>query len=262
MSDNEVHQVVLVEDRDAVRVVTLNRPHRRNAIDLPLRYALAERLEEAMTDSSVRVVVLTGAGQAFCSGGDISTMARQTEDETRPRAQAAQRVVRAIWHGPKPVIAAVEGTAFGAGVSLAMACDRVVVSADAVFSTAFTGVGLAGDMGIFASLPARVGVARAKQLMLLPRKLSGTEAGVLGMADSVVAPGTALSSALTDAQAMTKAPPLAVREMKALFGRWPSDPTAMLDHEVDAQARLFDTEDFAEGVAAFHERRAPVFRGA
>lgn len=254
-------KTVLAEDRGRVRVITLNRPERRNAIDIPLRVELAERLEAAMADATVRVIVVTGAGKAFCAGGDISTMERMPESASRPRAQAAQRVVRAIWSGPKPVLAAVEGAAFGAGVSLALACDRVVAAEDAVFSTAFTGVGLAGDMGIFASLPARVGPARAKQLMLLPEKLTGGAAFELGMADAVVPSGTALDSALADAERMATLAPLAVRELKAALGRWPGDPVAVLDHEVDAQVRLFDTEDFAEGVAAFHQRRTPQFHG-
>ncbi|MFB7718280.1 MULTISPECIES: enoyl-CoA hydratase/isomerase family protein [unclassified Nocardia] len=254
-------EVVLIEDRATIRIVTLNRPERRNAIDIGLRVALAEHLEQAMSDPSVRVIVLTGAGPGFCAGGDISTMERMPEEASRPRAQAAQRVVRAIWSGTKPVLAAVEGAAFGAGVSLAIACDRVVAAEDAVFSTAFTGVGLAGDMGIFASLPARVGWARAKQLMLLPQKLSGSAAFELGLVDSVVPAGTALQCALADAERIATVAPLALCELKASLGRWPADPVAMLDHEVDAQVRLFDTEDFAEGVAAFHERRAPQFHG-
>ncbi|APA98090.1 enoyl-CoA hydratase/isomerase family protein [Nocardia seriolae] len=253
--------VVLAEDRGPVRIITLNRPERRNAIDIPLRVALAERLEAAMADPGVRVIVVTGAGKAFCAGGDISTMERMAEAASRPRAQAAQRVVRAIWEGPKPVLAAVEGLAFGAGVSLALACDRVISAEDAVFSTAFTGVGLAGDMGIFASLPARVGPARAKQLMLLPRKVSGSAAFELGMADAVVPPGTALECAIADAERIAALAPLALGELETNLGRWPCDPVRMLDHEVDAQVRLFDTEDFAEGVAAFHERRLPQFHG-
>ncbi|HEY5853020.1 MAG TPA: enoyl-CoA hydratase-related protein [Aldersonia sp.] len=252
---------VLIEDRGPVRIVTLNRPERRNAIDLTLRVELAEAIETASAAPEVRVVVLTGAGGTFCSGGDISTMKRQAPDETIPRAQAAQRVIRAIWGSAKPVLAAVEGSAFGAGVSLAAACDRVVASEDAVFSTAFTGVGLAGDMGLFSSLPARVGPAVARQLMLLPQRLSGTQARELGVVDDTVPAGTALERAVADAGRIATAPPLALREMKALWRSWATDPFEVLDLEVDSQSRLFDTADFAEGIEAFHAKRAPQFTG-
>ncbi|MFI1112510.1 enoyl-CoA hydratase/isomerase family protein [Streptomyces physcomitrii] len=241
--------------------MTLHRPTKRNAIDMPLRIALAEALEAAMTDERVRVIVLTGAGGTFSSGGDISTMQRQEAALTRPRAQAAQRVIRAIWQGPKPVVAAVEGFAFGAGAALAFACDRVVAARDATFSTAFTGVGLAGDMGIFASLPARVGAAAARQLMLLPRRLSGSEAKDLGLADSVAEPGQVLARALQDATDISAGPPLALAGIKAMYNGAPCSPAETLEREVDLQARLFDTDDFAEGVSAFQERRRPAFHG-
>ena len=252
---------VLVEDRGATRLITLNRPEKRNAIDLTLRVELAAALEAAMSAQSVRVVVLTGAGKAFCSGGDVSSMDRQSADKTVIRAQAAQRVIRAIWGGTKPVLAAVEGFAFGAGVSLAMACDRVVASEDTVLSTAFTGVGLAGDMGIFHSLPSRVGPAVARQLMMLPQRLSAVEGLGLGMVDETVPTGTALERALADAELIAAAPPLALREMKWIWGHGGVAPTDLLDLEVEAQARLFDTEDFAEGVEAFAAKRQPVFQG-
>ncbi|HTI74140.1 MAG TPA: enoyl-CoA hydratase/isomerase family protein, partial [Mycobacterium sp.] len=147
---------ILTRDDGAVRTITLNRPELRNAIDIPLRVELAQAISAADADGSVRAIVLTGAGSAFCSGGDIATMRRMSQDEAMKRAELAQRVIKAIWGTPKPVIAAVEGAAFGAGAALAAACDRVVAARDARFATTFTNVGLAGDMGVFASLPRRV----------------------------------------------------------------------------------------------------------
>lgn len=248
---------VLVEDRGAVRLVTLNRPERKNAIDLPLRYALADALEAADAEASVRAIVLTGADGAFCSGGDISTMARAPRNETTARANAAQRVVRAIWGTPKPVVAAVEGPAFGAGAALALACDRVVAAEDAVFATTFTGVGLAGDMGIFASLPARIGAPRARQMLMLGTRVRTVEAPEL--VDRLVAPGEALAAALEDADRLAAGPPLALGVIKQMLNGEPRHPLAVLDLEIRNQTMLWDSDDFAEGVAAFAEKRRPVF---
>lgn len=261
MTSSGQGNVVLVQDRGQVRLLTLNRPHRLNAIDMELRLVLAQEIEEAMKEPAVRVIVLTGAGSSFCSGGDISTMGKQAPEEALERTEAAQRIVRAIWDGSKPVIAAVEGAAFGAGISLAAACDRVVAAIDAKFGTAFMGVGLAGDLGIYASLPARVGLSKARQLMLLPRRLNGQDAYDLGLADEVVASGTALDAALEDAEKIAQLPPVAVAEMKRMLSGWPQQPAEVLDQELQAQLRLFGTEDFLEGVAAFKEKRTPVFRG-
>ena len=249
--------LVLVEDHGAVRVLTLNRPQVKNAIDLPLRYALADAIEGADAAPSVRAVVLTGAGGAFCSGGDISTMERAPRNETTARAQAAQRVVRAIWHTPKPVVAAVEGPAYGAGAALALACDRVVAAADATFATTFTGVGLAGDMGIFASLPARVGAARARQMLMLGTRTGGAEGAAIGLVDRVVDPGAALESALEDAQLLAAGPPLALGVIKQMLAAGPRHPLEVLDLEVRNQTALWDTDDFAEGVAGVR-REAPA----
>jgi len=251
--------LVLVEDIDRVRVVTINRPDIRNAIDIPTRVALAEKLEQAGGDDRVRAVVLTGAGPAFCSGGDISTMVRQPRHLTLPRADAAQRVIRAIWGAPKPVIAAVEGAAFGAGMALALACDRVVASRDARFAATFSKVGLAGDMGIFASLPARVGPARAKQLLMFPDSVAGDDALAIGLVDRLVEPGSARAAALSDASRLADMAPAALAAVKEFFSGEARHPHAVLAMEVDRQADLFDTDDFAEGVAAFHERRTPRF---
>jgi enoyl-CoA hydratase/carnithine racemase len=251
---------VLTEDRGAVRLLTLNRPSVKNAIDMPLRVALAEALEEAAARAHVQAIVLTGAGDAFCSGGDIATMQRQSQAQTFPRAQAAQRVVRAIWSTPKPVVAAVEGPAFGAGAALALACDRVVAGEGAVMSMSFTAVGLAGDMGIFASLPARVGAPQAKQLLMLPRRIDAPEAQALGLVDQLVPGGFALERALQDAKRLAAGPAEALGVIKTMFDGSPRHPAEVLELEVRNQARLFDSDDFAEGVAAFHAKRPPRFK--
>src|ERR1700739_4391637 len=172
---------LLIDDDAAVRTVTLNRPQKRNAIDIELRIALAEAIESADRNPDIRVIIVTGAGPVFSSGGDISTMQRMSAERALDRVQLAQRVIRAIWNTPKPVLAAVEGSAYGAGTALAAACDRVIAARDVTFATTFTNVGVAGDMGTFVSLPARVGAARARQMLMLPGPITAPEALEIGL---------------------------------------------------------------------------------
>jgi 2-(1,2-epoxy-1,2-dihydrophenyl)acetyl-CoA isomerase len=251
---------VLTEKRGAVAVVMLNRPDKRNAIDIPLRLALADALEAADRDALVRAIVLTGAGSHFCSGGDIGTMERMAPQEAIERAQLAQRVIRAIWSTDKPVIAAVEGSAYGAGTALAAACDRVVSARDARFATTFTAVGLAGDMGTYVSLPTRVGIARARQMLLMPKPIDANEALSIGLVDALAEPGAALQDALADATRLASGPAEALAVIKSLLAVAPGlSPFNVLDREAAHQAALFGGDDFVEGVTAFREKRRAVF---
>jgi enoyl-CoA hydratase/carnithine racemase len=176
------------------------------------------------------------------------------------RVQLAQKVIRAIWNTPKPVVAAVEGSAYGAGVALAAACDRVVAARNASFATTFTNIGLAGDMGIFASLPRRVGIARARQMLMMPTPIDAPAALEMGLADALAEPGTALEVAMTDAARLAAGPTQAYGAIKSLLSVATSlSPLEILDREAENQARLFGSDDFAEGVEAFRAKRRPEF---
>jgi enoyl-CoA hydratase/carnithine racemase len=252
---------LLVENHGPVRVVTLNRPTQRNAVDMALRESLAGAVNNAMADNVVRVLVLTGAGEIFSAGGDVAVMPGATSAQTRLRITALQQVVMAICDGPKPVVAAVEGGAFGTGLGVMAACDRVVASSSARFGATFARIGLAGDAGVFWSLPRRVGSARAKQLLLMAAEVSASEAATIGLVDALAEPGQALWAALSDAARLAAGPPLALASIKYMFNFGSANLRAVLDAETERQAALCDTEDFGEGLAALRERRPPTFRG-
>lgn len=247
---------------DGVRVIALDKPEQRNALDLQVRVVFAEQVEAAAADPAVRAIVLTGNGGYFCAGGDTSSMGRRGEAESRPRLESAQRVVRAVFSAPQPVLAAVEGFAVGLGLGLALACDRVVAARDARFLTGFSRLGLAGDGGLYWSLPRRVGPARARQLLLLGTDVRGEEALALGLVDVLAEPGAALSDALLDAQKLAAGPPLALAAIKALTHDLPPTAEAALAAEIEANVRMFDTADFDEGLTAMREKRPARFTGA
>ena len=250
---------ILVDTDGAVAIITLNRPQRRNAIDHTMRIELADAISDAMAERAVRALVITGAGGAFSGGGDISTMTPSPAADARPRLLLARRVIEEIWRGPKPVVAAVEGAAAGAGLALALACDRMVAGAGATFTASFVRVGLAGDWGISASLPARIGRHAAKQMMMFGDPVDADTALSLGIVDTVTEAGDALRRATEDAHRLAAGPSEALRTMKAALNAWPRDAFTVLDEEIDTQSALFETADFAEAVDAFATRRTPVF---
>jgi enoyl-CoA hydratase/carnithine racemase len=254
-------QVVTVTDRDAARVLTLNRPEARNAVDIPMRRLLLAELRRAADDPAVRAIVLTGAGRTFSAGGDVRSMEGAAPEDVRARLDPLHEAVRLIATCGTPVIAAVEGAAAGLGVSLAAVCDHVVAAEDARFVAAFGKVGLVADGGLLWTLPRRVGMGRAKEMLVFGRTVPAPRAYEIGLADSLAPPGGALDAALGLAAESAALAPLSVAAAKRLLACTDLEPDGLLEAELEEQTALFGSADFAEGRAAFAERRPPRFEG-
>jgi enoyl-CoA hydratase/carnithine racemase len=252
---------VLLSHEGEIAIVTLNEPERRNALSIPLREKLAEVLDEALAGDA-RAIVLTGAGGNFCSGGDIRSFDPNAPlVDVRDRIGRLHRVVRLLLTGRKPVIAAVDGYAFGAGVSIALACDHVVAARDARFCASFNRVALMADLGLLYTLPLRVGMGKARELLMLGEIVEAEEALAIRLVDRLAEPGKVLAAAIERARLFAAAPPVALAMTKAALARMPATLETVLQMEVDAQSALFRTEDHAEGRAAFLEKRPPQFKG-
>jgi enoyl-CoA hydratase/carnithine racemase len=250
----------LIETRQgATAILTLNFPERRNALSMAMRGELADAVEAIEADAGVRAVVITGGGGVFSAGGDISGMNVTDFASGRERFRLTHRLVRLIIGSAKPFIAAVEGYAFGAGLSLALCCDTIVAGETAKFNASFGKVGLVGDFGLPHTLPRRVGEGRARQILLYGETVGAVRAEQIGMIDHVVPEGGALEAALARAALFANAAPLPVAMTKSFLAEGLADA---LEWERNAQSTLFLTADHAEGKAAFLEKRPPVFRGA
>lgn len=252
---------VKVDRHGPVTVLTLSYPERRNALALALRARLLTELEAALDDSGCRVIVLTGAGAHFCSGGDITSFEGVTPAKGRARMQFVHRIMRLLIRGEKPVIAAVEGHAAGAGMCLAAACDIVVASTEAKFSCTFNRIGLLPDLAGLWSIPSRIGMGRARYWIMSGRVMDAATAQAQGMAEELCAPGKALEAALALAQEVAEVSPLSNGMVKSVLARGPMPLEDLMSAETDAQAVLFGTEDFQEGCKAFLAKRKARFQG-
>jgi len=250
---------VLVERRGAIAVVTLNQPTKRNALSRELSSALAKVLGELQDDAELRALVLTG-GAHFCAGGDLGDLSIPAL-QMRTAMSVGQRNVKLLTAGRLPVVAAVQGSAFGAGFSLAMACDFVVVDANTTFGAAFGRVGLTPDYGLMWSLPQRVGIGMTREILMFCEPIKGEQAKAIGLADRLVDAGEVLPTAIALAEKLAALPPATVATTKAVLSRLPMSLDTMLAWEADTQALLVGTADFAEGIKAFGERRPARFQG-
>jgi len=263
MSKGEAFHGVTITDEGAVAVLSLQNSARRNAMSLQMREQLIERLRDAMCSSQYRAIVITGSDGHFCAGGDMRSAEIDNGPEplrTSGNALPLQEIVRLIATGPKPVVAAVEGAAAGAGFSLAAACDIVVASESAKFCASFSKVGLMPDMGILWSLPRRVGSSKANHILLTATNVLAEEALRIGLVDEIAAEGAALQAAIERAQALTKIAPLSLAATKSVMSR-SQELEAVLAAERQIQPLLTLSDDYLEGRSAFINRRLPEFSG-
>lgn len=254
--------LVLGEQHGAVTLLTLNRPKARNALSLELILAMQEAFDACIADPGCRAIVVRGAEGHFCSGGDLSGMQQERSiAESRRRMDIFHRLARTIVAGPKPVVAAVEGYAAGAGFSLALNADYLVAGSDARFVSSFAKVGLQPDMGMLWTLRQRVGIGQAKRIIASARKVEAEEALALGLADEVVPNGALLDRALAVAGEFSANAPLPLAMMKRAYAWGLHTFEDALRNEMDNSPGLYLTRDHREAVAAFMEKRPPVFKG-
>ncbi len=257
---------VLYEVAGGVARVILNRPEALNALDLAVISRLREVFAAAAADE-VRAVLLTGSGRAFCAGGDVKAMLGMEDAASRQEAMLdavgeLHRMLASLYLLPKPVVAAVNGAAAGAGVGLALACDVAWAARSATFTLAFTGIGVSPDSGTTYLLPRAVGPRLASELLLTNRRLSAEEALAAGLVTRVVDDGELEGLAGKLAARLARGPTRAYARTKELLRRSFADRfEAQLENERQEVGRSAVTDDFVEGLRAFVEKRRPEFRG-
>ncbi|MEX0781944.1 MAG: enoyl-CoA hydratase-related protein [Dehalococcoidia bacterium] len=257
---------ILYEAREGVAVITLNRPEVLNAFTPEMLGELAAALRRA-TDGSERSILLTGAGRGFSAGQDLASIQHLYENGGSPDFVSLLNdnfypVVRELTAKALPVVAAVNGVAAGAGMSLALACDLRIAADNARFVTAFTNIGLVPDCGMAYTLPRLVGEGRALELMLLSEPLGAEAALAMGLVNRVVPAAELMEAAFTIAKKLAAGPTLAYRKTKDLVeAAQTSDFAALLAVEAEAQAEAGATEDHKGAVDAFLKKQSPTFSG-
>ncbi len=257
--------LILAETSDRIATITLNRPEKLNAFGGTMREELRAALDAAAADRAIRCVIVTGAGRAFCAGGDIDAMRRmqQQRDAASFAAllEAGRETVTRIRSMPKIVIAMVNGVAAGAGCNLALACDYRIASADATLGETFVRIGLHPDWGGTWFLPRLVGPSRALEMMASGRMVAADEAASIGLVDRVVPADRLRDETLAMARAFASGPPSAIAAIKtAAYASASNHLDAQLALEIEHQRAAFESDEAKEGIAAFVEKRQPRFR--
>ncbi|WP_257557141.1 enoyl-CoA hydratase/isomerase family protein [Sphingobium sp. CFD-2] len=253
---------IIVEKQGPVAIVTLDRPQTKNAITQEMRGQLYGAFENIAMDHDVRAVILTGAGGDFCSGMDVSGMRKGGVTGSMDRMYTLNRIAKAIYSLKKPTIAAVPGICVGVGFSYALACDIVLAGEQARFAAIFRNIALAPDGGLVWHLRQSLGVQKAKELVYSGRIIRADEAVAMGIAYEKVAQDALMDRAMELAESFASGPSIAMGMAKRQFDlSWNSGFEQYLELEAAIQPLMSRTEDHEEGLAAFREKRKPLFRG-
>jgi 2-(1,2-epoxy-1,2-dihydrophenyl)acetyl-CoA isomerase len=257
------HATIEYEVRGSVATLTLNRPRRRNAIDRRMRSELAAAVASIRQDQGLRSLILRGAGGAFCAGGDIREMSPVAvgAEAARDRMRSVHTWIEGLLKLDFPVIAVVDGPAYGAGFSLALAADFVIATPSARFCMPFLRLGLIPDLGSLYTLPRVVGVQRAREIIYSMREIGASEARDIGVVFEIHEPAAALQRAQELANSFAQASPVALSLTKrALATSLNTDLATVLDTEASGQAIARNTDYHLDAVNAFLEKRPPTFR--
>ena len=257
------YEQILHEQRDDVVLLTLNRPDKLNAWTPQMSAELTEAIEQADEDPSVGAVVVTGAGRGFCAGADIGAVFdAQLSGDSSAAMPARRRDWIELVRTTKPIVAAVNGPAIGVGLTMILPFDRIVVAESAKLSVRFVKMGLVPELASSLFLPQRCGLGPASDLMLSGRTVLGPEAVELGLADEVVADGEVVDAALARARSYAENPTPQLRWIKQLITQnaCETDPRAAQSREIAFLQQAYATAEHKEAVAAFMEKRPPVFR--
>ena len=259
------YKAIVLAKEDGVATLTLNRPTSFNALNFEMAKELVGAIESCTKNGQIKVLVITGAGKAFCSGGDLKAVKGWAGDNLgdffRQLTKSLDRAILDIRMIPKPVIASINGPAAGAGFSLALACDLRIASDKAIFRQAFTSVALVPDCGWTFHLPKMLGLGKASELVFLDKALTAGEAERLGLVNQVVPEAKLKEATLEVAKRLVRGPSYAFARAKTLLNRaWTSSLESQLENERQEIASSAETADFREALSAFFEKRKPKIR--